>query len=256
MAKMIPSSISPDIKSNAEKNIFNWFKNAPDTENWVVLHSLGLVTHQRVIHGETDFLVLAPGLGMFAIEVKGGRVTRKMGKWRYTNKYGNIDEKVRGPFDQAWECIYSIRKSIESKLDISHQYLRNIIFGIGVMFPDIHYSSIGVDEAQWQVFDINDGKNVTAFIKRISAGAVENLIRLNYPVTEKMYPSVDDICYLVNLLRGDFDADIPLKIMHIIEKYQYFIFVMPATRHSASSGITGIVKQTGRSILLLESIKS
>ena len=63
MAKMIPSSISPDIKSNAEKNIFNWFKNAPDTENWVVLHSLGLVTHQRVIHGETDFLVLAPGLG-------------------------------------------------------------------------------------------------------------------------------------------------------------------------------------------------
>ena len=93
MAKMIPSSISPDIKSNAEKNIFNWFKNAPDTENWVVLHSLGLVTHQRVIHGETDFLVLAPGLGMFAIEVKGGRVTRKMGKWRYTNKYGYIDEK-------------------------------------------------------------------------------------------------------------------------------------------------------------------
>lgn len=260
MAKMIPSSISPDIKSNAEKNIFNWFKNAPDTENWVVLHSLGLVTHQRVIHGETDFLVLAPGLGMFAIEVKGGRVTRKMGKWCYINKYGNIDEKVRGPFDQAWECIYSIRKSIESKLDISHQYLRNIIFGIGVMFPDIHYSSIGVDEAQWQVFDINDGKNVTAFIKRISAGAVENLIRLNYPVTEKMYPSVDDICYLVNLLRGDFDADIPLKIMQKYSEEKFLTLTneqsvcIEQLRDNPRALIRGTAG-TGKTLLAIEAVK-
>lgn len=260
MAKMIPSSISPDIKSNAEKNIFNWFKNAPDTENWVVLHSLGLVTHQRVIHGETDFLVLAPGLGMFAIEVKGGRVTRKMGKWRYTNKYGNIDEKVRGPFDQAWECIYSIRKSLESKLDISHQYLRNIIFGIGVMFPDIHYSSIGVDEAQWQVFDINDGKNVTAFIKRISAGAVDNLIRLNYPVTEKMYPSVDDICYLVNLLRGDFDADIPLKIMQKYSEEKFLTLTneqsvcIEQLRDNPRALIRGTAG-TGKTLLAIEAVK-
>lgn len=260
MAKMIPSSISPDIKSNAEKNIFNWFKNAPDTENWVVLHSLGLVTHQRVIHGETDFLVLAPGLGMFAIEVKGGRVTRKMGKWRYTNKYGNIDEKVRGPFDQAWECIYSIRKSIESKLDISHQYLRNIIFGIGVMFPDIHYSSIGVDEAQWQVFDINDGKNVTAFIKRISAGAVDNLIRLNYPVTEKMYPSVDDICYLVNLLRGDFDADVPLKILQKYSEEKFLTLTneqsvcIEQLRDNPRALIRGTAG-TGKTLLAIEAVK-
>lgn len=260
MAKMIPSSISPDIKSNAEKNIFNWFKNAPDTENWVVLHSLGLVTHQRVIHGETDFLVLAPGLGMFAIEVKGGRVTRKMGKWRYINKYGNIDEKVRGPFDQAWECIYSIRKSIESKLDISHQYLRNIIFGIGVMFPDIHYSSIGLDEAQWQVFDINDGKNVTAFIKRISAGVVENLIRLNYPVTEKMYPSVDDICYLVNLLRGDFDADVPLKIMQKYSEEKFLTLTneqsvcIEQLRDNPRALIRGTAG-TGKTLLAIEAVK-
>lgn len=260
MAKMIPSSISPDIKSNAEKNIFNWFKNAPDTENWVVLHSLGLVTHQRVIHGETDFLVLAPGLGMFAIEVKGGRVTRKMGKWRYINKYGNTDEKVRGPFDQAWECIYSIRKSIESKLDISHQYLRNIIFGIGVMFPDIHYTSIGVDEAQWQVFDINDGKNVTAFIKRISAGAVENLIRLNYPVTEKMYPSVDDICYLVNLLRGDFDADVPLKIMQKYSEEKFLTLTneqsvcIEQLRDNPRALIRGTAG-TGKTLLAIEAVK-
>lgn len=101
MATMIPASMSPDIKSNAERHVFEWFKNDPNTEGWIVLHSLGIATHQRAIHGETDFLVLAPGLGMFVLEVKGGRVKRKLGKWHFSNRYGNIDEKVRGPFDQA-----------------------------------------------------------------------------------------------------------------------------------------------------------
>ena len=212
MATMIPASMSPDIKSNAEKHIFEWFKNDSNTEGWIVLHSLGIATHQRVIHGEMDFLVLAPGLGMFALEVKGGRVKRKLGKWHFVNKYGNIDEKVRGPFDQAWEGVYSIRKSIELKLDTSHKHLKNMIFGIGVMFPDIDYASVGVDEAQWQVFDIDDGKNVSAFIKRIAAGTVENLQRLGYKVTDDMYPTSNDVAYLVSLLRGDFDIDVPIKV--------------------------------------------
>lgn len=212
MASMIPASMSPDIKSNAEKHIFEWFKNDPNTEGWIVLHSLGIATHQRVIHGEMDFLVLAPGLGMFALEVKGGRVKRKLGKWHFINKYGNIDEKVRSPFDQAWEGVYSIRKSIESKLDTSHQHLKNMFFGIGVMFPDIDYASVGIDEAQWQVFDIGDGKNVSAYIKRIAAGAAENLQRLEYKITDDMYPTSDDVVYLANLLRGDFDHDVPLKV--------------------------------------------
>lgn len=212
MATMIPDSVSPDIKSNAEKHIFDWFKNATDTEDWVVLHSLGIISHQRVIHGETDFLVLAPKLGIFAIEVKGGRVRRKLGKWHFIDKFGNIDENVRGPFDQAWEGIYSIRKSIESKLDSEHMHLKDVVFGIGVMFPDIDYASVGVDEAQWQVFDINDGKNVVAFIRRIAEGAVDTLIRLGYAFTDDMYPTSDDVWYLADLLRGDFDADVPLKI--------------------------------------------
>ena len=74
MAIMIPSVISPEVKSNAERRIFEWFKAAPGTDNWIVLHSLGIATHNRVIYGETDFLVLAPNLGIFALEVKGGRV--------------------------------------------------------------------------------------------------------------------------------------------------------------------------------------
>lgn len=260
MATMIPASMSPDIKSNAERHVFEWFKNDPNTEGWIVLHSLGIATHQRVIHGETDFLVLAPGLGMFALEVKGGRVKRKLGKWHFINRYGNIDEKVRGPFDQAWEGIYSIRKSVESKLDTSHEHLKNMIFGIGVMFPDIDYVSVGVDEAQWQVFDINDGKNVAAFIKRIAAGAVENLQRLEYTIKDDMYPTSNDVAYLANLLRGDFDLDVPLKVkqkytedglLALTSEQALCIEQLADNPRALIRGTAG----TGKTLLAIESVK-
>lgn len=212
MAIMIPNALSPDIRSDAEKHIFDWFQKATGTENWIILHSLGISTHQRVIHGETDFLVLAPERGMFALEVKGGRVQRKLGKWRFINKYGEFNEKVRGPFDQAWEGIYSIKASLESKLDAEHEHLKNMIFGIGVMFPDIDFESVGVDEEEWQVFDINDGKDVKSFIERIAEGAARTRKRLEIPVTAKNYPTKEDVFYLADLLRGDFDKDVPLRI--------------------------------------------
>ena len=87
MAIMIPSAISPDVKSNAERHIFEWFENAKDTEDWVVLHSLGIVNHNKYIHGEVDFFVMIPMLGIFALEVKGGRVKRTDGIWSFTDKY-------------------------------------------------------------------------------------------------------------------------------------------------------------------------
>ena len=49
MAIMIPSAISPDVKSNAERHIYKWFENAKGTEDWIVLHSLGIVNHNREV---------------------------------------------------------------------------------------------------------------------------------------------------------------------------------------------------------------
>ena len=137
MAIMIPSVISPDVKSNAEKHIFKWFQKAPGTEDWIILHSLGVSNHKKVIHGEVDFFALIPEMGIFALEVKGGRVRRQNGIWSFTDKYGHTDTKERGPFDQAWEGIYSLKESISKMLDTEHRGLKDIIFGIGVMFPDV-----------------------------------------------------------------------------------------------------------------------
>ena len=68
---MMPSIISPEVNSNAERRLFELFKNCPGTEDWIVLHSLGISTHTKLMHGETDFFVLIPYKGLFALEVKG-----------------------------------------------------------------------------------------------------------------------------------------------------------------------------------------
>ena len=49
MAKMVPNVISPKIKSQAEKQVFNWFRDDDTTKNWIVLHSLGIENHQTLV---------------------------------------------------------------------------------------------------------------------------------------------------------------------------------------------------------------
>ena len=213
MAKMIPSVISPEIKSSAEKHIFEWFRDDTRTSDWIVLHSLGISNHNRVIHGEADFFVLAPYMGLFALEVKGGRVKRQDGIWLFTDRYGNIGTKERGPFDQAWGSAFSIVNDIKSKLDASHQYLENILYGIGVMFPDVEYTTVGCDEEQWQVFDCKDGTNVYDYIHRLFDGACQKWKAIyKEEVPFEKLPSDDDVKYIAALLRGDFDKAVAISV--------------------------------------------
>ncbi len=211
MAIMIPSVISPEVKSNAERKIFEWFQNAPGTDKWIVLHSLGIATHNKVIYGETDFLVLAPKLGIFALEVKGGRVRRENGIWYFTNRYGKTNSKVRGPFDQARDGIFSIVDAMKKRIDIEHRHIENVLFGYGVMFPDIEFTSTGIEEEQWQVFDSRDGVNVKQFIKRLSDGTKAKWESHYGPVNDSKLPDSSDVRYMASLLRGDFDCTVPMS---------------------------------------------
>ena len=212
MAIMIPSVISPEVKSGAERKIFEWFRNAPGTDKWIVLHSLGITTHNKVIYGETDFLVLAPKLGIFALEVKGGRVKRENGIWYFTNRYGKTNSKVRGPFEQARDGIFSIVDAIKKRADIEHRHIGNILFGYGVMFPDIEFTSSGIEEEQWQVFDARDGANVKQFIKRLFDGAKAKWETHYGPISNSKFPDSADVKYMASLLRGDFDCAVSMSV--------------------------------------------
>ena len=212
MAIMIPSVMSPEIKSNAERKIFEWFQSAPGTDKWIVLHSLGITTHNKVIYGETDFLVLAPQLGIFALEVKGGRVKRENGIWYFTNRYGKTNSKVRGPFEQAKDGIFSIVEAMKKRVDMEHRHIPNVLFGYGVMFPDIVYTSSGIDEEQWQVFDSRDGTDVKQFIKRLADGAKGKWEALYGPLNKSKLPDAADVRYMASILRGDFDCAVAMSV--------------------------------------------
>jgi hypothetical protein len=210
MARMIPSVISPEVKSTAERRIFEWFKNDPDTGGWIVLHSLGIANHQTVLYGELDFLVIAPGLGVFALEVKGGRVRRDNGIWYFTNKYNIISSKKRGPFEQANEAVFSLFSDIKKKCGIRHK-LSNLLFGTGVMFPDIIFTVDDMDGDQWQVFDRNDNGKVSGFIKRVAKNTKKKWEERYGAISPEKIPDTHATKELANLLRGDFDKVVSIS---------------------------------------------
>ncbi len=208
---MIPSVLSPEVKSNAERKVFEWFQSAPDTDDWIVLHSLGIISHKHLIYGEIDFLVLAPGLGIFALEVKGGRIRRENGIWYFKDKYDHEDHRCRGPFDQARDGIFSVIESLKARLDTSHLYLKNIFFGYGVMFPDVEYTSIGIDEVQWQVFDCLNGRKVKEYIRKLAYASKILWENIYGTLPLGKIPDKEDIQYITSLLRGDFEYTLSLR---------------------------------------------
>jgi hypothetical protein len=215
MARMIPSIISPEIKSNAERKIFEWFRDDPNTEGWVVLHSLGIANHRTVLYGELDFFVIVPKLGVFALEVKGGRISCNEGIWYFTNKYGNTVSRARGPFAQANEGMFSLIDAVKLKFGSRHK-LSNLLFSSGVMFPDINFEVDGTEGEQWQVFDARDGRAVSNYIIRLARNSKRKWEEQYGHFPQDKLPDAKDVKELVAMLRGNFD-----KVMSIGKKIAY-----------------------------------
>ena len=208
---MIPPYISPDINSNAEKRVFEWFRQCEGTEEWIVLHSLGVSKHIDLIYGEIDFLVLAPETGVFVLEVKGGRVKRQEGIWYFTDKYGNTTKKTKGPFEQASTAMFSIIDALKKKYGRESNVSR-LIYGYGVMFPDIIFDDDGIDINKWQVFDKNDDTNVKYFIKRLSKNYSTQIIEKYNVSPKEIFPDKKTIKNILVYLRGDFDKLVSFQV--------------------------------------------
>lgn len=255
MAKMIPAQLSPQVKSAAERKIYEWFKTDPVTKDWVVFHSLGIENHQTVVFGEIDFLVCASDLGVFSLEVKGGRISRKDGIWIYTDKYGVEHEKVRGPFEQAAEGMYSVKEEL-SKRNTSNS-VQNTLCGYGVMFPDIEYQNTDIDISQQEIFDKRDGQFVGRFIKRLSE---YNKKKFKDKKVFVVYPSNSDINEIVNTLRRDFDKALPLttkieyaenSLIALTEEQYKCVDGLAANKRCLISGAAG----TGKTVLAIKNAK-
>lgn len=255
MAKMIPAAISPKVKSGAERKIYEWFKNDPITKDWVVFHSLGIENHQTVVFGEIDFLVCASNLGVFSLEVKGGRISRKDGIWVYTDKYGIEHEKVRGPFEQASEGMYSVKEELKKRTEVDS--VKNTMCGYGVMFPDIEYVNSDIDVSQQLIFDKRDGEYVGRYIKRLSEYNKNKFLDKKVLV---VYPSNEDINEIVNVLRRDFDKALPLStkieyseknLITLTDEQYKCIDGLASNKRCLINGAAG----TGKTVLAIKHVK-
>ncbi len=159
---------SPDFESEAERQVFNALrKDLRDGD--ALLHGLRF-SDRKQGDIEIDITVFLEGAGVAVIEVKGGKVSYRDGKWISQSALGqrhNIH-----PTDQARKCRYALREFLTRSPRWSRGTLRDAWMVAmpgtevpGDMAPDAPRHLIlgrdNLDDALGRVFDVlNDEGNV------------------------------------------------------------------------------------------------
>ena len=246
---MIPDS-PHGTHSQAEKRVFDHlraaFTGAP-IGTFTAYHSLNLTRHAYKRFGEIDFLICCP-LGIFVLEVKGGRVSCHNGVWCYTNRYGDVTESSEGPFKQAESALHALLANLRAHLPKS--LLAKFSIGYGVLLPDCDFS---VSSAEWDaktVADIRGYKNLELWLKqlfcywRAKDGGQRN-------------PLGSELKSLCDYLRPEFEVATPLylatsdveeQIASLTQDQMSMVDVVVANRRVMCSGGAG----TGKTFLALE----
>ena len=116
--RMIPSSPSSGA-SNAERKVFYALKGSGIADDTVCLHSLGLPNHAYKACCELDFVLIGPD-GLFALEVKGGGVSRNAkGEWIMTDRSGQEHRHREGPFRQVQGNLFALLDQMKRQLPIA-----------------------------------------------------------------------------------------------------------------------------------------
>ena len=209
---LIPDNIE-EFDSHGERFLYHRFKNDPNTRDYFVLHSVFTNHHLTNVSGELDFLVLAPGLGFFAIEVKHGKVERDDGTWIFTNSKGKSTRKTKGPFRQVEDTKHSIRNYILESVSGNQKLLNKlskILFATGVAFTSTSHDklNIGPESFPWQIFTEEDFRlPISKYIKRLSEGWHDEYSKHPWYDINSSRPTIEDCEEVLKIIRGDFKID-------------------------------------------------
>ncbi|MGI5353386.1 NERD domain-containing protein [Streptomyces sp. CA-250714] len=130
--RIIPSEISSKTKSKAERDVFAALKAIPDDQS-VALHTVHLPKHHKKRVGEIDFVLITPDMLLF-IEVKGGRVVQRDGKWYY-GPPGREDRKEESPWEQANGGMHEFEREIGNL--VGNLRSQGVLGGYLVITPDV-----------------------------------------------------------------------------------------------------------------------
>jgi hypothetical protein len=203
MARMIPPQVAADVPKG-ERQLFSKLRDDPMTREWLVLHSFDIRRHVARAEGEADMLIIAPGLGVLCIEVKGCNVVREGGLWKYS--YDPPKTSTVGPFRQASQAAHSIRQYLSHK-DPS---LGSILFHSAVLFTEIDFADKSLEWEPWQIIGRTDffRQPISSIITR-ALEAAHSQCRARRPMPtwygNQSRPTVRQLESMLRLLRPDFE---------------------------------------------------
>ena len=247
MVTFIPPYLGEEIKSNAEKKMYDVLQEM-NLKNAYVLHSLGLPKHQSKIYGEIDF-VLVCELGVACLEIKGGRVECREGKWYFTDRYGVEREKTEGPFAQVTGNMFSLREVLKKKFQ-NNPHMKNILLAAGVVFPDIEFQSKSEEIIEEIVYDCKTN-DISKYMERV----FDYWKARQHREPSKLSPS--DIKEIVNYLRGDFCYiptlssrldDVETKLVRLTNEQVQIMDALAMNDHLLIEGNAG----TGKTLLAVD----
>jgi hypothetical protein len=251
MATMLPPVIDESTVSDAERRVFALVKHAPDTDGWVVLHSLGLSHRGRKPYGEIDFVVLMPGEGVLCLEVKGGRIACRDGEWETTDRHGITRRLNRSPFLQAREGMFALRDAVNQRAQ--GQVPDNLVFAYAVVMPDIRFALRTPECEPWQVIDRDSLlRPVSTLLRRVVR---ETAALIRPPLAGE--PTAASIRAIRQLLRPDFELVVArtaqiekteAKLLQLTEDQYATLDMLTENSRCLVYGAAG----TGKTMLALE----
>lgn len=198
MTRMYPSKVSNKAR-RAEREMFEYIRDAPGSKDYHCLHSVGLTQHQKKEYAEADFVVVGPA-GVFTIEAKGGDLTRKDGVWIIGSR-GETYTSAEGPFNQSEATTHPLREHLKRELGLSRS---NFLLGWGVAFPHIIFT---MRSPEWDLAVVYDNRDINSsfveYIERLERHFLNRRKELGRPAPPRLSDAL--VKRIVSTLRGDFE---------------------------------------------------
>lgn len=144
--KLIPPVYDQRFAKTNEGELEVFHRLQDEDRDWVVLHSLDIARPTKRMKAEIDFLIVAPGQGVLALEVKGWKkFERRGGQWGHDG--GTVGD-ARDPFEQAEAGKYHLMGRLKQRPGLSH-----VLVESAVCFPFLTFREQGEGWRPSQVID-------------------------------------------------------------------------------------------------------